>query len=316
MRVLDGGTGHELKLRGFGDAAFRHSFMAGLLANQKAPELVAAVHTDFLLAGADMVTTNNFVCVEHQLRREGLEGELVALTQASARCAATAVERARGLLGAGDRRGERMGVVGSLPPLQTCYFTPDLAPASMAAQYGTIARALAPSCSVLLAETLCSGAEACAAASAARATGRPVWVSFSLHDDLTATLRGGAPLETAVAPLLCACPRTFPVPAVVLPCMKQGPEAAAIGGGAAGEIANAFDLPFIRCLVSCAYCGGRAELLRDGEHRRGPSAAGKDGGRQRRDDRSVRQHFPRHDLGVAKHGDAREKPPHSPPAPR
>ena len=225
VRVLDGGTGHELKLRGFGDAAFRHSFMAGLLANQKAPELVEAVHTDFLLAGADMVTTNNFVCVEHQLRREGLEGELVALTQASARCAATAVERARGLLGAGDRRGERMGVVGSLPPLQTCYFTPDLAPASMAAQYGTIARALAPSCSVLLAETLCSGAEACAAASAASATGRPVWVSFSLHDDLTATLRGGEPLETAVAQLLCACPRTFPVPAVVLrvPCTRAGP---------------------------------------------------------------------------------------------
>ena len=223
VRVLDGGTGHELKLRGFGDAAFRHSFMAGLLANQKAPELVEAVHTDFLLAGADMVTTNNFVCVEHQLRREGLEGELVALTQASARCATTAVERARGLLGAGERRGERMGVVGSLPPLQTCYFTPDLAPASMAAQYGTIARALAPSCSVLLAETLCSGAEACAAASAASATGRPVWVSFSLHDDLTATLRGGEPLETAVAQLLCACPRTFPVPAVVLPCMRAGP---------------------------------------------------------------------------------------------
>ena len=35
LRVLDGGTGHELKRRGFGeDATFAHSFMAGLLANK------------------------------------------------------------------------------------------------------------------------------------------------------------------------------------------------------------------------------------------------------------------------------------------
>ena len=38
--------------------------MAGLLANKKKPELVISVHTDYLLAGADIITTNNFVCVE------------------------------------------------------------------------------------------------------------------------------------------------------------------------------------------------------------------------------------------------------------
>ena len=38
VRVLDGGTGHELKRRGFGeDACFAHSFMAGLLANEQRP---------------------------------------------------------------------------------------------------------------------------------------------------------------------------------------------------------------------------------------------------------------------------------------
>ena len=65
LRLLDGGTGHELKRRGFGDdPSFSHSFMAGLLANKKKPELVISVHTDYLLAGADIITTNNFVCVE------------------------------------------------------------------------------------------------------------------------------------------------------------------------------------------------------------------------------------------------------------
>lgn len=38
VRVLDGGVGHELKRRGFGeDASFAHSFMAGLLANEQRP---------------------------------------------------------------------------------------------------------------------------------------------------------------------------------------------------------------------------------------------------------------------------------------
>ena len=47
-------------------------------------ELVVDVHKDYLLAGADMITTNNFVCVESQLAREGLQGEIVTMTQAAA----------------------------------------------------------------------------------------------------------------------------------------------------------------------------------------------------------------------------------------
>jgi S-methylmethionine-dependent homocysteine/selenocysteine methylase len=43
VRVLDGGTGHELKRRGFGKETFAHSFMAGALANLRAPRLVEAV---------------------------------------------------------------------------------------------------------------------------------------------------------------------------------------------------------------------------------------------------------------------------------
>ena len=62
-----------------------------LLARAVHRDLVVDVHTDYLLAGADIITTNNFVCVEHQLAREGLQAELVSMTQAAASCATQAV---------------------------------------------------------------------------------------------------------------------------------------------------------------------------------------------------------------------------------
>ena len=96
----------------------------------------------------------------------------------------------------------QLGVAGALPPLEVCYYPPQLSAEAMTAQYTTIANALAPSVDVLLGETLASAAEACAAATAAAATGRPVWVALTLHDDLTSTLRGGDSLTAAVSQLL------------------------------------------------------------------------------------------------------------------
>jgi methionine synthase I (cobalamin-dependent) len=171
-----------------------------LLAHAVHRDLVVDVHTDYLLAGADIITTNNFVCVEHQLAREGLQAELVSMTQAAASCATQAVERARSRLPAGSTR--ELCIAGALPPLEICYFPPDLSADQMVSQYSAIASALSPSVDVLLGETLSSAAEACAAATAAAATGRPAWVALTLHDDLSSTLRGGDSLESTVAQLL------------------------------------------------------------------------------------------------------------------
>lgn len=163
-------------------------------------DLVIDVHTDYLLAGADIITTNNFVCVEHQLAREGLQSELISMTQAAASCATQAVARAQSQLPAGSAR--EFGVAGALPPLQVCYFPPELSTDAMVTQYSTIARAFSSSVDVLLGETLASAAEACAAASAAASTGVPTWVSLTLHDDLSSTLRGGDSLVSTVDQLL------------------------------------------------------------------------------------------------------------------
>lgn len=65
ITILDGGMGHELKLRGVSDG----TFLAGVLANEKKNcnndyvDVVESIHEDYLVAGCDIITTNSFVAV-------------------------------------------------------------------------------------------------------------------------------------------------------------------------------------------------------------------------------------------------------------
>ena len=66
VTILDGGMGHELKLRGISDG----TFLSGVLANEKCSpagnsqhSVVESIHTDYLTSGCDVVTTNSFVAV-------------------------------------------------------------------------------------------------------------------------------------------------------------------------------------------------------------------------------------------------------------
>ena len=203
------------------------------------PLINIKVHADFVAAGADVITTNNFVCVRHHLAEAGLEGELTTITQAAAGCAA----RAAAAASCGRRR---VAVAGALPPLQTCYLPPAMPAGEMLAQYSEIAGALAPSVDVLLAETLCTAAEACAAATAAAAHGQPVWVGLTIDDDASGTLRGGGSAAAAVLALRAL--RLPRLEAVLLNCSAPQAITAALPGvrAAAGHLAvggygNAFE---------------------------------------------------------------------------
>jgi methionine synthase I (cobalamin-dependent) len=44
-------------------------FIGGALANARAPDVVRRLHSDYLAAGADVVTTNNFVVTPHHLAK-------------------------------------------------------------------------------------------------------------------------------------------------------------------------------------------------------------------------------------------------------
>jgi S-methylmethionine-dependent homocysteine/selenocysteine methylase len=180
--VLDGATGTELERRGIACAAPLWSAHA-LLGDPRALE---AIHRDYVVAGAEILTANSFRTQRRTLAHAGLGDRAGELTR-------RAVALARAALG---RNGF---VAGSIAPLEDCW-RPELVPDddALAREHTEHATHLASAgVDVLLVETMNTIREACAAVRAAKATGVPVWVSFACDD--AAKLLSGEPLRAALA---------------------------------------------------------------------------------------------------------------------
>lgn len=164
--VLDGATGSELDRRGANTTLPLWSARALV----EAPDVLLAVHTDYVRAGAEIITANTFRTHRRSLAKGGLGAQAGALTH-------TAVTIAR-------RSGARF-VAGSLAPLEDCY-SPELVPpqAEVEAEHAELAGHLAAAgVDLILVETMNTIREAVAATAAALATGRPVLTSFVCRGD-------------------------------------------------------------------------------------------------------------------------------------
>lgn len=75
MKILDGGLGRELARRG---APFRQPEWSAL-ALIEAPETVKEVHLDFINAGSEVITTNNYAVVPFHIGQERFETDGVRL---------------------------------------------------------------------------------------------------------------------------------------------------------------------------------------------------------------------------------------------
>ena len=224
ITLLDGGMGRELRRRGVPIPDTIWSANALLVA----PEVVRAVHDDFIAAGADVITANTYGIVPQALAREGLAERFEDLTRE-----ACAIARA-----AADAAGRRVLVAGSLPP-QGGSYRPDLVLplAEIEPIYRAQAAAMAPFVDLVICETMSSAAEALAAATGAAAAGKPVWVSFTLHEDHSGALRSGESVAEAAAALA-----DLPVAALLANCCPPESITAAMPalGRPAGGYANAF----------------------------------------------------------------------------
>jgi 5-methyltetrahydrofolate--homocysteine methyltransferase len=98
-RVLigDGGIGTELMRRGLPAGTPPEVW------NLERPEVVAALHRDYLQAGAEILTTNSFTASRLNLERCGLGDQVIAINEAAARLAA-------------DAAGGSAWVIGSIGP--------------------------------------------------------------------------------------------------------------------------------------------------------------------------------------------------------
>ena len=182
--ILDGGMGQELINRG----ASGQGVLWSAKALFDAPEAVVAVHEDYIRAGADIITTNSYACIRNNFEPEGLADRIGEMNRLSAELA----QRAR------DVSGKQVLIAGSMGP-QNGSYRPDLVgtyPETLAL-YQEQAEFLAPHIDFFICETLSCLLEARAAATAAKATGKPVWLSWSIADTGIAELRSGESIQQA-----------------------------------------------------------------------------------------------------------------------
>jgi len=224
--LLDGGTGRELRRRGVPilDTIWSAN---GLVV---APEVVRAVHLDYIRAGADVITTNTYGVIRADLAKEGIEARFAELNRLAARLARQAREEG----------GRAVAIAGSLPPLRGSY-RPDLVGPfeEILPLYREQVELLAPDVDLFICETMSSAAEALAAATAACESGRPVWVSWTLDEDRSGNLRSGESVGEAAKAIT-----HLPVSAFLANCCAPESIAAAMPAlarlGTAGGYANAF----------------------------------------------------------------------------
>ena len=220
------------------------------------PELVTALHADFVAAGARVITINAYSATPERLARDGL-GDMFAPLQARA------VDAAKAARDASDRD---VAIAGCLPPLYGSY-QPRLRTSfdETLAIYRRIVAEQADEVDLILCETMASAEEGRAAALAATECGKPVWVSWTLSDDDPPKLRGGDTIDEASAALSdllvsarlvnCSRPETID---------RAMPELVALGGPV-GAYANGFSA------VGPLKIGGTVKVL-DARADLGPEA--------------------------------------------
>lgn len=169
--ILDGAIGTEIQNRGVtmdtdawcGRATLTH------------PEVILGLHTDYIAAGADVITTNTFGSNRFTLAPTGLVDRFEEIN----RKAVTLAQRAR------DAAGRDVAIAGSLSSMQPLSQTEETPSAvEVTDDYRRLADLLAESgCDLLVCEMMMKAGHSEAVVAAARATGLPVWVGISAHMD-------------------------------------------------------------------------------------------------------------------------------------
>ncbi len=201
--LLDGGLGQELYRRSQRPA---HPLWS-LQVMRETPELVQGVHEDFIRAGARVLTLNTYTATPPRLERDG-DGAWFRPMQELAFSLASAARES-----CGNPHGP-VALAGCLPPLVGSY-APESTPSdeSCRENYEAIIAAQ-PEVDLWIAETLPSIREGRVAAEAALATGKPVYLSFTVEDDPgPSRLRSGEAVEAMVEAI-----RDLPLGGLLLNC--------------------------------------------------------------------------------------------------
>lgn len=184
MKILDGGLGRELARRG---APFRQPEWSAL-ALIEAPETVKEVHLDFINAGAEVITTNNYAVVPFHIGQERFETDGVRLIK-------VAIEQAKNAV---KESGKNVKIAGCLPPLFGSYRADLFQPEQAKNLAEPIINTLAPEVDFWLAETQSCLKEVETVHALLPQDDKDYWVSFTLQDEIKqeqALLRSGENMQ-------------------------------------------------------------------------------------------------------------------------
>jgi homocysteine S-methyltransferase len=183
--ILDGATGTELQRRGVP----MHGFAWSAAALDTHPDMVRAVHEDYIRAGADVIITNSFSTARHVLEPAGLGDHLRALNQRAVSLAREARENAA--------TGRPVAIAGSISSFRAGVTSAEQLEASYREQAELLAEA---GVDLIALEMMYSAEHVAPAIRATLTTGLPIWVGFSCQvtGDGTVQLLDGSPLATGL----------------------------------------------------------------------------------------------------------------------
>ena len=190
IAFIDGGLGQEINKRSSAPAA--HPLWSIKVMIEEGPDIIKAVHHDYINAGSKVLTVNAYTATPTRMTANGY-GEHFEAAQK------TAVRLARD---ARDEAGADVAIAGCLPPLVASYV------ASAAHDYEQsldefrkIVAMQKDGVDLFLIETISNLSEARAAVTAVTEAGFKAFVSLTIADDLTATLRSGEKLDSVLKAL-------------------------------------------------------------------------------------------------------------------
>ncbi|MFM1593944.1 MAG: homocysteine S-methyltransferase family protein [Woeseiaceae bacterium] len=188
VTLIDGAMGTEIRARGFEVPSHTNSIWSAqaLIDN---PDVVKDIHKDYILAGAEVITTNNYAVTQNLLRRENIRDKLKELTLLSIDIAKQARENTN----------HSVKIAASLPPLDTSY-RPDLVGDmdSIVRKYSEIVNIVKDKVDLIIIETMSSSIEAIGALTACKNAGIEVWLGYTLHGVRENTLPSGESLLDAL----------------------------------------------------------------------------------------------------------------------
>lgn len=226
--LLDGSMGQEIVNRG-GKGAYGEWAVAALHEN---PQMVKDIHTDYINAGADVITTNTYSTTRTRLRHVGLESRFEALVKVAGQLAVDAKR---------ETGADYIQIAASLSPLEASYINEfQLSFDEMVSEYQEIMRLLAPYVDLYLGETLSTSLEARAFLTASATQDKPIWLSWTLQDHGKTMLRGGETLAEAMKTI-----SEFSMDGIMVNCCTPDSIEAALpllksSGMAFGAYANGF----------------------------------------------------------------------------